>query len=142
MDTRSNAYIRPGFFLARIVNPINRWLGLSPLLIVPGRRSGAPRSVPIGRPFEHSGARYLVAGRGETHWVRNLRAAGLGELRIRGAAERFRAVEVEGIERDRIIAAYREKLGRAVNGYFEQIPDPAGHPVFRIEPIASGETPS
>jgi len=29
--------------------------------------------------------------------------------------------------------AYRERLGRAVKGYFERIPDPADHPVFRIE---------
>ena len=26
-------------------------------------------------------------------------------------------------------------LGRSVDAYFGQIPDPAGHPVFRIDPI-------
>ena len=48
----------------------------------------------------------------------------------------FRAVEIEGAERDRIVAAYREKQGRTVDGFFRELPAPADHPVFRVEPVA------
>jgi len=40
------------------------------------------------------GRRYLVAPRGETQWVRNLRAAGTGELRLGRRAESFRGREL------------------------------------------------
>ena len=137
MDAKSGPYIRPGFFMTRIVNPINRRLGLTPLLVVPGRRTGEQRVVPLGRPFEYGGVRYLVSGRGQTQWVRNLRAAGTAELRIRGRREAFHAVEVTGPEREAIVAAYRDRYGRSVRGYFAEIPDPADHPVFRVEPVAA-----
>jgi len=48
---------------------------------------------------------------------------------------RFRATEVRGDERDAVVAAYRMSLGHSVDGYFAQIPDPADHPVFRMEPM-------
>ena len=35
----------------------------------------------------------------------------------------------------RIVAAYRVVQGRTVATFFTQIPDPADHPVFRVEPI-------
>lgn len=129
-------YIRPGYFMTHIANPINRRLGLFPTLTVRGRRSGELRTIPLGKPIEYAGARYLVSGRGHTDWVRNLRAAGRCELRIGRVTEMFRTVEVEGEERERVIAAYRAKLARAAKGYFERIPDAADHPVLRIEPLA------
>jgi hypothetical protein len=42
-------------------------------------------------------------------------------------------VEVVGQERDQVLAGYRAKLGHSVDGYFEQIPNAADHPVFRME---------
>ena len=132
-------YVRPGFVLAHVVNPIVKRAGVTITLTVRGRRTGELRTTPLGRPFEHAGARYLVSGRGETHWARNLRAAGRGELRIHGVTEGFRAVEIVGAEHDAIVAAYREKVGRSVDGYFKRVPDPADHPVFRIEPLEAPE---
>lgn len=76
-------------------------------LAVRGRRSGAWQVVPVN-PLSLDGARYLVAPRGVTHWVRNVRAGGDAELRLGRRIERIRAVEV---------------------------PD-ARYPVFRIEPRA------
>jgi len=84
-------------------------------------------------PVEYAGARYLVSPRGETDWVRNLRAAGQGELGGRGGSEEFRATEVPVEDRPAIIAAYRAVAGRAVTSLFKALPDPADHPVFRIE---------
>ncbi len=133
--SESRPYVRPGFVMTHIGNPIMRRLGVVPTLTVRGRRSGELRTLPLGQPLEYEGKRYLVSGRGNTHWARNLRAAGTGEFRFHGRREPFRAVELSGAERDRIVGVYRERLGRSVQRYFEQIPDPADHPVFRMEPL-------
>jgi deazaflavin-dependent oxidoreductase (nitroreductase family) len=136
MHGQQRPYVRSGFVMAHLVNPIVQRLDGTLVLRVPGRRSGQPRSVPLGRPFDLDGVRYLVAGGGETQWVRNLRAAGRGELRLRGTTTPFRAVELDGPERDRIVAAYRSKQGRTVAGFFRQLPASIDHPVFRVEPAA------
>ena len=125
-------YVPSGFVIRRIVNPISLALG-APCVVIRGRTSGRPIRVLVP-PFEQSGARYLVAGGGETHWVRNLRAAGEAELRRGRSRERVRAVELEGTERDRVVAAYRDRMGRRAAAYFAALPDLADHPVFRLEP--------
>jgi deazaflavin-dependent oxidoreductase (nitroreductase family) len=122
--------------MAHLINPIVQRLGGTLVLIVPRRQTRQPRTVPLGRPFEADGVRYLVAGGGETQWVRNLRAAGRGQLRLHGVTTPFRAVEIDGPERDHIVAAYRAKQGRTVEAFFRQLPEPADHPVFRVEPFA------
>jgi hypothetical protein len=127
-------YIKPPAFLAKVVNPVVVRLGLGITLVVRGRTSGNLLRVPIGAPLELDGARYLVSGRGNTHWVRNLRTAGTASLRHGGRSEAFRAVELTGADQVRVVEAYRAKLGRAGNSYFAEIPDPHDHPVFRIEP--------
>jgi deazaflavin-dependent oxidoreductase (nitroreductase family) len=106
-------------------------LGLLPTLAVRGRRSGEWRTVPV-HVLELGGERYLVAPRGDTHWARNLRASGAGELRRRGRVERFRATEVPDEQRRPLIDAYLARWGREVKAIFEQLPDPADHPVFRL----------
>jgi deazaflavin-dependent oxidoreductase (nitroreductase family) len=126
-------YVRSSFLISHVVNPITVRLGGS-TLVVRGRRSGRPIRTPVP-PFDLAGSRYLVSGGGETHWVRNLRAAGEGELRRGGRIEKFRGVEVGGDERDRVVAAYRDRMGRRAAQYFTALPDPADHPVFRIEPV-------
>lgn len=130
----TRSYVRPGAFMRFVVNPLVRTLGLTATLKIPGRHSGVPRTTPFGGPIDCDGGRYLVSGRGETDWARNLRAAGRGELRVHGRSESFRAQEVVGAERERVLAAYRAKYGTSVRRYFEAIPDAAGHPVFRISP--------
>jgi deazaflavin-dependent oxidoreductase (nitroreductase family) len=132
-ETGPRPYVPSRFFMRHVVNPITGWLGGS-TLTVRGRRTGRPIRTPIpSLAFE--GARYLVAGGGETHWVRNLRAAGAGELRQGRMHEPFRAVEVCGDEHDRVVAAYRERMGWRAREFFSALPNPADHPVFRIESI-------
>lgn len=133
MNTEALPVIRSPRWMIDLVNPVVLRVGLFPALTVNGRRTGMPHTVPIGGPFEFEGARYLVSGRGNTSWARNLRAAGSGELRMHGRVESFRAVEVIGSQRERVIAAYRNALGRSVTAFFTRIPDPNDHPVFRIE---------
>ena len=133
-NTATPSYVRPGFFMAHVVNPIVKFIG-APALIVRGRRSGRSITIPLA-PFDYQGSRYLVGGRGETQWVRNLRAAGRGQLRYHGAPKAFRAIELQGGERDRIVVAYRDLMGRRASELFRALPDLADHPVFRVEPEA------
>jgi deazaflavin-dependent oxidoreductase (nitroreductase family) len=131
-ETTPPDYVRPGFLMAHVVNPIVKFVG-GPALTVRGRRSGLPITTPLA-PFAYQGARYLVAGGGETQWVRNLRASGRGQLRIGRNRQDFRAVELHGSERDQIVASYRDSMGRRAQRYFTALPELADHPVFRVEP--------
>lgn len=127
------AYIKPPVLTRRLANPMAMRLGRHGVatLTVVGRRTGEPHKVPV-IPVEVGGSRYLVAPYGESEWVRNLRAAGKGELSRKGQTEVFQAVEVPAGDRASIIARYRQVAGRAVNSYFTKLPDPEEHPVLRI----------
>jgi len=128
----SPRYLAPGGFM-KFANRLVSLFGFASVLAVRGRTSGEWRTVPVN-VLELEGTRYLVAPRGETQWVRNLRAVGEGELRRRGKAERFRAVEVPDQDKPRLIEAYLARWGAQSRSYFKTLPDPADHPVFRVEP--------
>ena len=125
--TRAVALIR------RIARPIWLLVGIAAVLEVPGRRTGTPLRVPL-IPVEVDGTWYLMSFGGVTDWARNLRAAGRGELRRKGRTEAFTAIEVDGNERDRVIAAYLTRLG-PIKRDFVRRPGVADHPTFRVEPI-------
>jgi deazaflavin-dependent oxidoreductase (nitroreductase family) len=128
-------YLKPGWVTSRVLNPLLMRVGMIPTLAVRGRTSGEWRTVPVN-VLELDGQRYLVAPRGDTQWVRNLRATGRGELRWRGRVEPFRAIEIPDNEKPRVIEAYLARWGYQVKGYFKALPDPADHPVFRIERLS------
>lgn len=113
----------------------------SRVLAVRGRRSGEWRTVPV-HVLTSGGERYLVAPRGHAQWVRNLRAAGEGELRLGRRVERFTAVEVDDAAKTPVLRAYLRRWGWEVGRFFEgvtadatdaQLADVApGFPVFRL----------
>ena len=119
-------------------------LGLMPsdtiTLEVKGRRSGMVRSNVVTW-VKQDGERYLVSPRGESEWVRNVRAAdGEAVIRHRGR-QRVRLEEVPDEERAPIIKAYLAKTAMATRAHFgvdpkaeiEEFEAIAGrHPVFRI----------
>lgn len=127
-------HIRPPLFVRRVFNPLAMRFGIggSHALTVAGRRTGRVQRVPL-IPVEHSGANYLVSPRGNTDWVRNLRASGHGHLSGRRVTMSFRAIEIPVGERPPIIAAYRAVAGRAVKSFFDALPDAKDHPVFRMD---------
>ena len=130
------AYLKPPLFVRRVFNPLAMLFGLggSITLVVAGRTTGTLRKLPV-IPVEVDGAHYLVSTRGESDWVRNLRAAGgRGEQRGKRLSGPFVATETPDEERPPIIEAYRRKAGKMVDAYFEKLTDPADHPVFRIDP--------
>ena len=128
---RSRGYLPPSPFMVHVVNPVARACG-TPTLIVRGRISGQEISTPVA-PFRFEGDRYVIAGRGETQWVRNLRVAGRCELRILWRRHPYRATELRGLEHDEVAADYLEKLGRRARPFLAELPDLADHPIFRLE---------
>jgi deazaflavin-dependent oxidoreductase (nitroreductase family) len=130
-------YLQPNWLISRVINPLLMRIGIVPTLWVRGRKTGYWRSVPVN-VLQLDGERYLVSPRGETDWVRNLRAAGGGQLQYgRGRTEAFTAVEMPDQVKPRVIGAYLDRWRSQVKAQFEALPDPADHPVYRIE---SGQT--
>ena len=118
----------------RVFGRFLRRAGLTAVLEVRGRRSGKRVRATLA-PWEVDGTRYLMSQYGLTDWVRNLRAAGGGQLHYKDHTETFRAIEVEGEERDRVIGAFRAKADKFLNQDFDRLPDAADHPTFRVSPI-------
>src|SRR5579859_3552440 len=105
-------YRAPGWFTRNVFNQLVAFLtkrGISILgsrvLAVRGRASGEWRTTPVNL-LTYEGRRYLVAPRGETQWVRNLRVARDGELRVGRRVEAFRAVELADDEKPPVLRAY------------------------------------
>lgn len=142
-------YQEPDFLTRALVNPavalFTGTLGLSlrgsRILAVRGRTSGEWRTTPVN-PLTFEGQRFLVAPRGLTHWVRNIRASGEGVLRKGRRQEPIRVVEVPDEEKVPILRAYLKLWAMETKKFFglpnadvsdEEIARIApNHPVFRI----------
>ena len=144
-------YRAPGWFTRNGFNRAVAFLtrhGVSLLgsrvLAVKGRTSGAWRTTPVNL-LDHDGHRYLVSARGEGQWVRNLRAAGTGELRVGRRTEEFRGRELADDEKVPVLRAYLERWKFEVGAFFDGVgPDStdaeigaiAGkHPAFEVLPL-------
>ena len=145
----AHVYAAPGFFTRRIFDPIVRLLarrlGLSlkgaRVLSVRGRKSGEWRDTPVN-PLSFAGRRYLVAPRGETQWVRNLRVSRQARLTLGRTTETVAVEEVADHEKPPILRAYLRAWAWEVKAFFPGVgPDASddvlariasGHPVFRI----------
>ena len=121
--------------LRRIFRRLWLRVGLVAVLEVPGRRTGTPTHV-IVAPWKVGETMYLMSQYGVSNWVRNLRAAGRGELRLKGRGQAFSAIEVDGDERDRVLAVFNAKTPKPFNKDFNRRPAPADHPTFRVVPIS------
>jgi deazaflavin-dependent oxidoreductase (nitroreductase family) len=141
-------YQTPGWFTTNIFNKVVAGLtrmGISVwgsrVLEVRGRTSGEPRRTPVNL-LTFDGARYLVAPRGETQWVRNLRVAGDGVLLVGRRRESFTAEELPDGEKPEVLRAYLKRWKAEVGVFFDGVsatsPDDEldriapRHPVFRI----------
>ena len=142
-------YIEPDWFTRNVFNRLVAGatrLGISVwgsrVLEVRGRKTGAPRRTPVNL-LTLDGVRYLVAPRGHTQWVRNLRAAGEGRLLLGRRAERFVATEIPDQEKEPILRPYLRRWKWEVGVFFGGVDADASsedlqriapdHPVFRIE---------
>jgi deazaflavin-dependent oxidoreductase (nitroreductase family) len=142
-------YQEPGWFTRNVFNKAVAGLtrmGVSVWgsreLRVRGRSSGEWRTTPVNL-LTLDGTRYLVAPRGVTQWVRNLRAAGTGELRVGKRVETFRADEVGDADKPPILRAYLKRWKAEVGVFFggvgadsseeELLRIAPDHPVFRLD---------
>ncbi len=116
----------------------------SRVLYVRGRSSGEWRSTPVN-PLSYQGARYLVAPRGQTQWVRNMRVAGGGELRVGRKVERFTATELPDAQKPDVLREYLRRWKFEIGTFFQGVgPDATdeqllaiapGYPVFRVTEV-------
>ena len=138
----THRYLAPDGFTRRVFNPTVAWLtrrGLSVkgsrVLEVKGRSSGELRSTVVNL-LTVDGVRYLVAPRGETQWVRNLRAAGTGTLRVGRRVEPFTAVEIADADKAPILRAYLKAWAWEVGRFFEGLT--AESPEADLDAAAAG----
>jgi deazaflavin-dependent oxidoreductase (nitroreductase family) len=148
-DPASTGFQEPGWFTRNVFNRAVAGLmalGISVqgsrVLEVRGRKSGQWRSTPVNL-LEVDGVRYLVAPRGNTQWVRNMRVAGGGRLKLGRKTEDFKAAEVTGEAAVPLLRAYLRKWKWEVGAFFGGVgPDASDaellsivpdHPVFKLD---------
>ena len=141
-------YVKPDPFTKHVFNRVVAGLTVagvsvwgSRVLVVRGRSSGQPRSTPVNL-LTYDGRRYLVAPRGNTQWVRNLRVAGEGELKVGRRTEHFTAVEVPDAAKVEILRAYLKRWKVEVGIFFGGVGAKSSaedleriapnHPVFQL----------
>lgn len=148
MTDTAPRYVEPGWFTRNVFNRavagLTR-LGISVWgsreLRVRGRKSGEWRAVPVNL-LTFEGERYLVAPRGHTQWVRNLRSSRSGELRVGRRVEVFTATELADAEKVDVLRAYLKRWKMEVGVFFGGVDAKADdselsriapdHPVFRL----------
>lgn len=137
----STRYVRPTWFTTNVFNRIDRWftsMGVSVygsrVLAVRGRSSGQWKTVPVNL-LGYDGARYLVAPRGVTQWVRNIRASGAAELRLGRRREPIRVVELADAGKPELLRAYLRRWRFEVFVFFQGVgPDASEAELRRIAP--------
>lgn len=147
----STPYVHPDWFTRNVFNRLVAGLtrtGISVLgsrvLEAKGRRSGLPRRTPVNL-LNLDGTQYLVSPRGETEWVRNVRADQGRLTLIKGRRrDQMTAQELSDPDKPRVLRAYLQRWKFEVGMFFEgvgpestdeQLAAIAGrHPVFRLLP--------
>ncbi|MGZ5309939.1 MAG: nitroreductase family deazaflavin-dependent oxidoreductase [Solirubrobacterales bacterium] len=143
---------KPGWFTRHVFNPavagLTR-LGISlvgsRVLEVTGRKSGEPRRTPVNL-LKFDGAEYLVAPRGETQWVKNVRVNPRARLLVGRRDKDVTLSEMPPAETVPLLRAYLKKWKWEVGQFFGGVgPDSSDaelariapdHPVFRVESAA------
>ena len=149
MSSTETRYIKPKSATSFFNDTVGRLtkMGISVygsrVLAVKGRKSGEWRTTPVN-PLRVDGTRYLVAPRGNTQWVRNLRVVGTGELRVGRKVEPFSATEIADDDKPAILRAYLKRWKFEVGVFFDGVDAKApeeklreiapGYPIFHIEP--------
>ena len=141
IDRVTEHYQAPGWFTTNVFNRLVATLtraGVSVygsrVLEVRGRKSGEWRQTPVNL-LQHEGAEYLVAPRGHTQWVKNLRVSGEGRLRVGRRTQSFGAVELSGEEAPAVLRAYLKKWKFEVGVFFDGLgPESSDEELRRIAP--------
>jgi len=152
----TDRYLAPNGFTRKVFNPFVARLtrmGISVwgsrVLEVRGRTSGELRSTPVN-VLTVDGVRYLVAPRGITAWVRNVRVAGACRLRVGRRVEEVVVTELADAVKPEILRAYLRRWKWEVGQFFDGVGLDAtddqllaiapGYPVFLLTDL--GAAPS
>ena len=144
-------YQRPDWFTKHVFNrgvAIATRLGISVwgsrVLRVRGRNSGEWRTSPVNL-LTFGSTQYLVAPRGHTQWVRNIRISGEGEMLLGRRAQPFKAVEIADDQKVTILREYLKRWKFEVGIFFGGVSDKSSdaelsriapdHPVFRVDKV-------
>ncbi len=132
----SARYEEPGR-VAQAGNRLIRWLaemGISiagtRALQVRGRKTGKVRGVVIN-VLKVDGVDYLVSPRGNTQWVRNVRAAGVVEVGPRWRRHRLGATEVGDEAKPELLKRYLDKWYWEVKGHIAGLTPESGDDELR-----------
>ncbi len=153
MDQAAQHYAEPGWFTRNVFNRAVAFAtrhGLSVWgsreLRVRGRTSGEWRTTPVNL-LTVDGVEYLVAPRGQTQWVRNIRVAGGGELRVGRRIQPFTVTEVSDDAKVEILRAYLRRWKVEVGVFFDGTSADSSddelaaiapkHPIFEVWPTAA-----
>jgi deazaflavin-dependent oxidoreductase (nitroreductase family) len=150
MGEPTTVYRKPGAITRRMMNPVliaATRMGVSiwgsRVLEVRGRKSGTVRRTPVNL-LTFNGRDYLVSPRGETQWVRNVRADG-GRLALALGRRREERVarELSDDEKPPLLRAYLRRWKMEVGVFFEGVSADSSdedlrriaprHPVFLLE---------
>lgn len=151
-------YREPGSFTRNVFNRAVAGLthlGVSVLgsriLETKGRKSGVPRRTPVNLLIL-DGEEYLVAPRGETQWVRNVRADGGHLTLILGRTRQERiGQELDSDSAVPVLRAYLKRWKAEVGVFFDGVSAESPeadvrqaatkHPVFRLAPSGAPTGP-
>lgn len=150
MTDVSPSYRRPGPIVRKLTNPLlvaAMRLGISVwgsrVLEVRGRTSGEVRRTPVNL-LSFEGREYLVSPRGQTQWVRNVRADdGRLTLILGRRRDHRRVTELPDEEKPPLLRAYLRRWKAEVGMFFQGVGADSSdeelrriaprHPVFRLD---------
>jgi deazaflavin-dependent oxidoreductase (nitroreductase family) len=117
---------------ARAANALIGWLaelGISiagtKALRVRGRKTGKPRGVVVN-VLTVDGVDYLVSPRGNTQWVRNVRAAGVVDVGPRWRRRRLATTEVADAAKANVLRRYLDRWYWEVKGHIAELTPDCG----------------
>ena len=123
--TDPDRYLQPDWFTQHVFNPVVAGLtriGISVwgsrVLEVPGRTTGEIRTTPVNL-LTVDGTQYLVAPRGETQWVKNVRAAGGCRLRVGRRVSEVGMIELADAAKPAILRPYLRRWKWEVGRFFD-----------------------
>ena len=138
MPGTSQNYLRPSAIersFGRVLTSLIRFgliRGHFYVLEVQGRRSGRTISLPVDL-LDLDGRRFLVCARGESNWVRNVRAARHVVLARAMHRDHYAAEELPPAMRPPVLKAYLDRFATEVQRFF---PVPKGSPVEAFGDLA------
>lgn len=86
------AYLKPPWFVRKVFNRLAMAANIGETLTITKRVSGEPQQIPV-TTVDVDGGKYLVSTRGESQWVKNIRANPQVTLTVKGVRAVYTATE-------------------------------------------------